>query len=295
MPKNLTIRIFKMTIQEYPVWFITGCSSGFGWELSRAVLERQWRLVATARDPAKLAGLVAGHADRTMVAALDVTKPAAIRTAIAQTMERFGRIDVLVNNAGYSYASSIEEGEDVRIRTMFDTNVFGLAEVIRQTLPIMRAQRSGHIINISSMAGIAGNPGTGYYAATKSAVEGLSDALAKEVEPLGIKVLVVEPGPFETGFTAAMVYGDSMIDDYATTATARMKAITASVGTRPGDPQRAASAIIAAVTAEMPPQRLLLGRTALRNARGKIAAMTADFDAWETVTLEADFPQYRGT
>ena len=285
-----------MAVQDNtPVWFITGCSSGFGWELSRAVLERGWRLVATARNPAKLTDLVAGHADQVMVASLDVTKPAEIRAAIAQAMERFGRIDVLVNNAGYSYSSSIEEGDDAQIRAMYDANVFGLVDVTRQTLPIMRAQRSGYIVNISSMAGLAGNPGTGYYSSSKFAVEGLSDALAQEVAPLGIKVLIVEPGSFETGFTNATVGGVSMIDDYAATAGARMKALTASVGTRAGDPQRAASAIIAVVMSETPPRRLLLGRNALVNARAKIAAMTADFDAWETVTLEADFPKYRSS
>ena len=285
-----------MAVQDNtPVWFITGCSSGFGWELSRAVLERGWRLVVTARNPAKLADLVAGHADQVVVAGLDVTKPAEIRAAIAQAMERFGRIDVLVNNAGYSYSSSIEEGDDAQIRAMYDANVFGLVDVTRQTLPIMRAQRSGYIVNISSMAGLAGNPGTGYYSSSKFAVEGISDALAQEVAPLGIKVLIVEPGSFETGFTNATVGGVSMIDDYAATAGARMKALTASVGTRAGDPQRAASAIIAVVMSETPPRRLLLGRNALVNARAKIAAMTADFDAWETVTLEADFPKYRSS
>ena len=145
------------------------------------------------------------------------------------------------------------------------------------------------------MAGLVGNPGTGYYSSSKFAVEGISDALAQEVAPLGIKVLIVEPGSFETGFTNATVGGVSMIDDYAATAGARMKALTASVGTRAGDPQRAASAIIAVVMSETPPRRLLLGRNALVNARAKIAAMTADFDAWETVTLEADFPKYRNS
>ena len=281
-----------MTAQDTPVWFITGCSSGFGWELSRAVLERGWRLVATARNPAKLMDLVAGHTDQAMVVGLDVNKSAVIQTAIKQTMDRFGRIDVLVNNAGYGYASSIEEGKDAHIRAMFDTNVFALADIIRQTLPIMRAQRSGHIVNISSIGGIVGNPGTGYYAATKFAVEGLSDALAKEVEPLGIKVLLVEPGQFETGFTANIVRDESVIEDYAATASARINAIADSIGTRPGDPQRAALAIIAAVTAKTPPQRLLLGRTALNSAHKKIASMMSDFDTWETETLGADFPQY---
>ena len=281
-----------MTVQS-PVWFITGCSSGFGWELSQAVLKRGWRLVATARDPAKLSGLLTDHSDQVLITGLDVTKPAMIQTAIAQAIDRFGRIDVLVNNAGSGYAASIEEGEDAAIRKVFESNVFGLAELIRQTLPIMRSQRCGHIVNFSSIGGIVGNPGSGYYAATKFAVEGLSDALAKEVEPLGIKVLLVEPGPFETGFFAAMGGGESRIDDYAATAGVRIKAISSTTDARPGDPQRAALAIISAVTAKSPPQRLLLGRSALLRAREKIAAMAADFNAWETTTLEADYPQFR--
>jgi NAD(P)-dependent dehydrogenase (short-subunit alcohol dehydrogenase family) len=278
-----------MTEQSPPVWFITGCSAGFGSALAEAVLARGWRVVATARDPGTLAGLAAGRGERCLTLPLDVTDPAAIAAALAEATHRFGRIDVLVNNAGYGYASSVEEGRPEEVRALFETNVFGLAETIRQALPILRAQRSGWIVNLSSMGGIAGNPGTGYYAATKFAVEGLSDALAKEVAPFGIRVLIVEPGPFRTRFRASVRRTEVTIDDYAATVGARLAAIS-DPSTAPGDPVRAAEAIIAAVTSEKPPLRLLLGAQALQVARGKLAAMTADFDAWEAVTVAADAP-----
>jgi NAD(P)-dependent dehydrogenase (short-subunit alcohol dehydrogenase family) len=278
-----------MTEANAPVWFITGCSSGFGSVLAEAVLARGWRVAATARDPGTLAGLVAAREDRALALALDVTDPDAIATALAETVGRFGRIDVLVNNAGYGYAASIEEGRPDEIRAMFETNVFGLAETIRQALPILRAQKSGWIVNLSSMGGIVGNPGTGYYAASKFAVEGLSDALAKEVAPFGIRVLIVEPGPFRTRFRASVRRTPVGLAGYEATVGNRLKALS-EPGTAPGDPERAAEAIIAAVTSENPPLRLLLGAQALKVAREKLAAMAADFDAWEEVTLAADGP-----
>ncbi|QJP15054.1 SDR family NAD(P)-dependent oxidoreductase [Starkeya sp. ORNL1] len=281
-----------MAEQQSPVWFITGCSSGFGRELVKGVLDKGWRVVATARDSCKIADLVAGSSDRAVALPLDVTKPEQIEAAVAEAKRRFGRIDVLVNNAGYGYASTIEEGEDAQVRAMFDTNVFGLAAVVRKVLPILRAQGSGTIVNLSSQAGLFGNPGTGYYAASKFAVEGLSDALAKELEPLGIHVLLVEPGPFRTSFTGSTVRADNLIADYEQTAGARIKRLRETAN-RPGDPVRAAAAIITAVTAEAPPLRLLLGANALRDARAKINLMARDFDAWEQVTLEADYPEFR--
>lgn len=276
-----------MTVQNSPVWFITGCSTGFGRELAKAVLARGWHVAVSARDPFKTADIVSAHSARALNVKLDVTDEGEIGRAVEQVKRHFGRIDVLVNNAGSGYATSVEEGEPSAVRALFETNVFGLAEVTRQVLPIMRAQRSGWIVNLSSMAGIAGNPGTGYYAATKFAVEGLSDALAKEVEPLGIRVLLVEPGPHRTEFRRSTKRIAAHVRDYDATAGARLRAIS-DPSAAPGNPQRAAEAIIQAVTAEKPPMRLLLGRTALRNAREKLAAMQADFDAWEEVTLGVD-------
>ena len=276
-----------MSEHTTPVWFITGCSSGFGRELVKAVIAHGWRVVATARNPARIADLVEGHEDRALALALDVTKPAEIDTAVAEAMKRFGRIDVLVNNAGYGYACSVEEGDEAAIRAMFDTNVFGLAAITRKVLPILRAQGIGAIVNLSSQAGLAGNAGTGYYAASKFAVEGLSDALAKEVEPFGVKVLLVEPGPFRTGFRTAVERVDCKIDDYQTSVGARLRAIS-SPGSAPGNPVKAVEAVLAAVTSAKPPARLVLGKLALNNAREKLQSMQSDFADWEAVTLAAD-------
>jgi len=281
-----------MSEHTTPVWFITGCSSGFGRELVKAVIAHGWRVVATARNPATIADLVAGYEDRALALALDVTKPAEIDTAVAEAVKRFGRIDVLVNNAGYGYACSVEEGDEAAIRAMFDTNVFGLAAITRKVLPILRAQGSGAIVNLSSQAGLAGNAGTGYYAASKFAVEGLSDALAKEVEPFGIKVLLVEPGPFQTEFTHSLASTASTLPAYADTVAVRIDRLRNS-SNRPGDPVRAAEAIITAVTAAETPHRLVLGANALREARAKLETMKRDFDSWEQVTLDADYPESR--
>ena len=181
-----------------PVWFITGCSTGFGRELSVILLKRGYRVVATARDKAKVEDIVAGNPKNGLALALDVDKQGQIDAAVKAAEARFGRIDVLVNNAGYGYLAAVEEGDDADIRAMFETNFFGLAAMTRAVLPIMRAQKSGAIVNISSVGGFIGFPGSGYYAATKFAVEGLSESLSKEVGPLGIKVIIVEPGPFRT-------------------------------------------------------------------------------------------------
>ncbi|MGB3583685.1 MAG: SDR family NAD(P)-dependent oxidoreductase, partial [Roseiarcus sp.] len=178
-----------------PVWFITGCSTGFGRELSLILLKRGYRVVATARDKAKVEDIVAGNPKNGLALALDVDKQGQIDAAVKAAEARFGRIDVLVNNAGYGYLAAVEEGDDADIRAMFETNFFGLAAMTRAVLPIMRAQKSGAIVNISSVGGFIGFPGSGYYAATKFAVEGLSESLSKEVGPLGIKVIIVEPGP----------------------------------------------------------------------------------------------------
>ncbi|PWC39396.1 oxidoreductase [Azospirillum sp. TSO35-2] len=276
---------------DTPVWFITGCSTGFGRELARLVLERGWRVAATARNPRTLDDLLAGHGERGRAIALDVTDPAQVTRAVREAEEAFGRLDVVVNNAGYGYLSAIEEGEDAEIRAMFDTNLFGLAAVTRAVLPGMRARRRGHIVNISSQGGMIGFPGSGYYAATKFAVEGLSESLSKEVAPLGIRVLIVEPGPFRTDWAGrSLKQSATWIDDYEQTSGARRKQVSGYSGKQPGDPVRAAEAIIKAVGAENPPLRLILGRPALEAVRGKLRSVLDEIDAWETTTLSADFP-----
>ncbi|CAO3362384.1 oxidoreductase [Azospirillum melinis] len=279
------------TTTDTPVWFITGCSTGFGRELARLVLEKGWRVAATARDPRKLDDLLAGHGERGRAIALDVTDAGQVTRAVAEAEEAFGRLDVVVNNAGYGYLSAIEEGEDAEIRAMFETNVFGLAAVTRAVLPGMRARRAGHIVNISSQGGMIGFPGSGYYAATKFAVEGLSESLSKEVAPLGIHVLIVEPGPFRTDWAGrSLKQSATWIDDYEQTSGARRKQVSGYSGKQPGDPVRAAEAIVTAVTAEKPPLRLVLGRPALEGVRGKLRSVLDEIDAWEATTLGADFP-----
>ncbi|CAO3440558.1 oxidoreductase [Azospirillum endophyticum] len=276
---------------DTPVWFITGCSTGFGRELARLVLDKGWRVAATARDPRKLGDLLAGHGDRGRAIALDVTDHGQVARAVREAEEAFGRLDVVVNNAGYGYLSAIEEGEDAEIRAMFETNVFGLAAVTRAALPGMRARRAGHIVNISSQGGMIGFPGSGYYAATKFAVEGLSESLSKEVAPLGIRVLIVEPGPFRTDWAGrSLKQSATWIDDYDQTSGARRKQIAGYSGKQPGDPVRAAEAIITAVTADNPPLRLVLGRPALEGVRGKLRSVLDEIDTWEKTTLSADFP-----
>jgi NAD(P)-dependent dehydrogenase (short-subunit alcohol dehydrogenase family) len=281
-----------MMNRDNPVWLITGCSTGFGRELAKLVLERGWRAVVTARDPSKLADLAEGHKDRALVLQLDVTDRKQIADVVARSQKHFGRIDALVNNAGYGYLAAIEEGEDDAVRAMFETNVFGLVDVTKAVLPIMRAQKSGIIVNISSIGGITSFAATGYYHGTKYAVEGISESLAIEVKPLGIDVLVVEPGPFRTNWAGPSIkQSATRIDAYEGTAGERRKQTAARSGNQAGDPVRAAQAIIDAALSDNPPLHLLLGKTALELARKKVASLTHDFDAWEKTTIGADFPE----
>ena len=281
-----------MMNRDNPVWLITGCSTGFGRELAKLVLARGWRAVVTARDASKVADIAEGHADRALVLPLDVTERAQIDAAVAQAKERFGRIDVLVNNAGYGYLAAIEEGEDAAVREMFEANVFGLVDITKAVLPVMRKQRSGLIVNVSSIGGLTSFAATGYYHGTKYAVEGISESLATEVKPLGIDVLIVEPGPFRTNWAGPSIkQSATQIDDYAPTAGERRKQTAARSGNQAGDPVRAAQAIIDAALSDTPPLRLLLGKTALELARKKLDLLRKDFDTWEATTIGADFPE----
>ncbi len=275
-----------------PVWFITGCSTGFGRELARLTLELGYPTVVTARNPAQVEDIAEGHKDNALVLKLDVTKPEDIANAVKAAVERFGRIDVLVNNAGIGYFGSFEESEMDEVRKMFEINVWGLANMTRAALPTLRKQRSGTIVNISSQGGLVANPAVSFYTATKFGVEALSEALSKEVAPLGIKVLIVEPGPFRTDWAGRSANEvPATIEDYRSTSGQRAQMIRDISGNQPGDPVRAAKAIIQAVEANDPPLRLLLGKQALQNARNKIGELQRDFDAWEKVTLGADFPE----
>ncbi len=281
-----------MALPPSPVWFITGCSTGFGRDLAKLVLDRGWRAVVTARGADRVADLVEGAGDRALALDLDVTDQAQIDAAVAAAFDRFGRIDVLVNNAGYGYQATVEEGEESEIRAQFDANVFGLFALTRAVLPGMRATRSGAIVNITSVAGMIGFPGSGYYAASKHAVEGWSDALLAEVGPLGIGVTCVEPGPFRTDWAGrSLRQTPSAIADYADTASARMAGTKDISGTQAGDPVRAGEAIIAAVEQHTPPRHLVLGRFGYDAVSAKLKerldAITADRD----VSLGADFPE----
>lgn len=274
------------------VWFITGCSTGFGRELVRQLLAQNEAVVATARDPSSLKEFAANP--QVLVVPLDVTEPAQITAAVKAAEARLGRIDVLVNNAGYGYLAAIEEGEDDEVRGMFETNVFGLINMTKAVLPGMRQRRSGHIVNISSMGGLVGFPGIGYYNATKFAVEGLSEALAKEAEPLGIKVTIVEPGPFRTDWAGrSLKTPKSPISDYTPTAGARRDAIRGYSGTQPGDPVRGALAMIEAVRSPNPPLHLLLGKPAFDLFSQKLKDFADELATWRETTLGADYPAER--
>ena len=278
-----------MTLTESPVFFITGCSTGLGRALATHVLDRGWRAAVTARDPETVADLVARHGDRAVALSLDVTNPEQVADAVKQAEEVFGRIDVLVNNAGYGYLAAIEEGDDAEVRALFDANVFGLVAVTKAVLPDMRARRSGHVVNISSLGGLVGFGATGYYHATKFAVEGLSESLAAEVAPLGIGVTIVEPGAFRTRWSGpSMKQSPIRIEDYAETAGKRREATLATYGSQPGDPARAAEAIVTVLEADEPPLRLVLGTAALKVARGKVDALQRDFACWEDLSKSTE-------
>ncbi len=281
-----------MTLPASPVWFITGCSTGFGRDLARLVLDRGWRAVVTARDADRVADLVAGHDETALALALDVNDQAQVDAAVAAANAKFGQIDVLVNNAGYGYQATAEEGDEAEIRAQFDTNVFGLFAITRAVLPIMRAQGSGNIVNFTSVAGLIGFPGSGYYAASKHAVEGWSDALLAEVGPLGIGVTCVEPGPFRTDWAGrSLRQTPSRIADYADTAKARMEGTKQVSGTQAGDPVRAGEAIIAAVEQANPPRHLVLGKWGYDAITAKLKERLEAIEGARDVSLGADFPE----
>jgi NAD(P)-dependent dehydrogenase (short-subunit alcohol dehydrogenase family) len=275
-----------------PVWFITGCSTGFGKELATLVLATGGRAVVTARDKSRVAALVSGAEDRGLALDLDVTDQVQIDAAVKAAEAQFGSIDILVNNAGYGYQASIEEGLDQEIRDQFDANVFGLFAMTRAVLPGMRARRKGHVINITSVAGFIGFQGSGYYAASKHAVEGFSDALAAETQPLGIKVTCVEPGPFRTDWAGRSLRQTPVkIADYAETAGARMKGTSDISGNQPGDPARAAKAMIQLTEMSNPPRHLVLGEIGYTNVTNKLKSRLAEIESYRETSLGADFPK----
>jgi NAD(P)-dependent dehydrogenase (short-subunit alcohol dehydrogenase family) len=277
-------------VTKQAVWLVTGCSTGFGRELATQLLRQKSRVVVTARDPADLAEFQ--HSSDALTLKLDVTDPAQVTAAVAAAEDRFGHIDVLVNNAGIGYFAAVEEGEDAEIRRMFDINVFGMGAMIQAVLPGMRKRRQGFIVNVSSNGGLRSFPAIGWYNATKFAVEGLSEALWQEVEPLGIRVMLVEPSGFRTDWAGRSAdESKHQIADYAQTAGKGRLGVRAVSGHQAGDPVRAVAAIIGAVEGRNPPHHLLLGNAANEGAVAKLTELKQDFEAWEAVSRGADFPE----
>lgn len=280
----------KMASVERPVCLITGCSTGFGRALAQYMLERGYRTAVTARNLEQIQDLAAhGNA---LLLKLDVTSQFQIDAAVSATLSFFGRIDILINNAGIGYFAAVEESEEEQVRKMFEVNLFGLSRMIHAVLPDMRAQRSGMIVNISSIGGLCAYPAVGYYNASKFAVEGLSESLWQEVEPLGLKVMLVEPSGFRTDWAGRSARESThKIDDYAATAGAWSKQVRAVSGHQPGDPMRAAQAIVKAIESSSPPHRLLLGNDAVAAAMEKLETMREEISVWKALSRSADFPQ----
>jgi NAD(P)-dependent dehydrogenase (short-subunit alcohol dehydrogenase family) len=271
-------------------WFITGASTGFGRLLTEYLAGLGAKVIATARKPETLADLAAKYPDNIFPETLDVSKPDQIATAVSNALAKLGHIDVLVNNAGYGVNGAIEEVSDAEFGPMFETNVFGLVHVTKALLPQFRSRRSGSIVNLSSIGGLIGSAGWGYYNATKFAVEGLSQALQGEMAPLGVHVTVVEPGPFRTDFLGRSGQEAAVeIDDYRDTAGKAREYLRTQSGRQPGDPQKAVEAIVAAVSAAEPPKHLVLGKIAIQRWKNQLQALSTELAAWEAFGAATDF------
>lgn len=270
------------------VWLVTGCSTGFGRHIATELLQKGQRVVITARKTEKVEDL-ASLGDG-LILPLDVTNPAQAIQVVQAAERHFGGVDVLINNAGVGYFSSVEDSDDEAVRQMFEVNYFGTASMIRAVLPGMRKRRAGTIVNLTSVGGLVGFEAVGHYCATKFAVEGLSESLRAEVSPLGIRVMTVQPSAFRTEWAGSSGAAQVVAEDYEATAGAAMHAYQESVGKQAGDPARAAAAIYAAVKCATPPARLLLGNEAYEAAQEKLTAMGQEFSAWEPTARGADFP-----
>jgi NAD(P)-dependent dehydrogenase (short-subunit alcohol dehydrogenase family) len=267
---------------------ITGCSTGIGRAIAAAALEAGHTVAVTARRAESVQDLAGAYPDTALAIALDVTSRDQVDRAVRQTTDTFGGLDVLVNNAGYGYLSAVEEGDDAEVRALFDTNFFGAVDMIKAVLPAMRAQRRGHIINVSSMTGIVTNPPNTYYSCTKHALEALTEGLAKEVGPLGIKVCAIEPGAFQTDYVTRSMHQAGNLDDYRHVSE-RKELIKAFGEYLPGDPAKLAAVVLQLAEMEDPPLRLLLGRDVLNAFREKTAAWSATVEEWKHVTKSMNF------
>ncbi len=273
------------------VWFITGCSRGLGRALALAALERGHRVVATARELQSLAELVVRYPDHCRALSLDVTRPEEVAAVVAEGAAAFGRLDVVVNNAGYGLIGALEEVSEEQIARNFETNFFGALRVMRAVLPILRSQQQGHFVNISAAAAIGNYPGFSIYGATKWALEGVSESLAAEVRPLGLKVTLVQPGPFRTDFIAqSLERAEVSLPDYSETRGRFQRLLEMMDGRQPGDPAKAAAAIIAAVESNRPPLRLVLGKYAIDKARRCRTGAERELDAWAELGSATEFP-----
>lgn len=270
-------------------WLITGCSSGLGKDLAQDVLSRGHNAVITARHPDSLKDLVKAYPGKALPQALDVTNRDQITTAVHAAETQFGGIDVLVNNAGYGYRAAIEEGDEADVAALFATNVFGPVSVMKAVLPGMRKRRAGTIVNISSVAPRIASPGSGYYSASKLALEGISATLRKEVTPLGIKVMVVQPGAFRTNFAGRSLHGsETVIADYDSTVGPRRKAVDKTSGKELGDPIKAAHVLVDVITGQKLPDNLLLGSDAVTWATNAIKAEIQEIEKWKAVSTGTD-------
>ncbi len=277
------------------VWFITGASTGFGRELAEQLLVTGARVVATARKPEQLAELGKQYPETALILPLDVMEQTAVDSAVKAALDRFGGVDVLVNNAGYGVNGAIEEVSEAEFMPMFETNVFGLLRVTRALLPQFRERKSGNIVNLSSIGGLIGTAGVGYYNASKFAVNGLSEALAGEMAPLGVHVTIVEPGPFRTDFLGrSATVAKHQIEDYRQSAGKSREYFETQAGKQAGDPVKAAKAIIAAVEAPQPPTHLVLGKQAYDRMEARLDLWKSDLAAWKDTTLGADYAPENG-
>ncbi|WP_257031401.1 oxidoreductase [Paenibacillus sp. E222] len=280
-----------ITLSESKVWLITGCSTGFGRHISQKAIEAGYKVVVTARNVEQVTDLAAGHEDQVIALPLDVTNPEQIRNVVDRTIEKFNRIDVLVNNAGIGYFSSVEESEEEETRKMFEVNFWGLMNVTNAVLPHMRSQKSGHIINFSSIGGLTSFPTLGYYHATKYAVEGISESLSQEVAPFNIHVTLIEPSSFRTDWGGrSSVKTETSIPELKESIVGQMlQGIELGVGQEAGDPAKAAEAVIKVVETTEPPLRLLLGQQAYDAATYKFNSLLASIEQWKETTINADY------
>jgi NAD(P)-dependent dehydrogenase (short-subunit alcohol dehydrogenase family) len=271
---------------------ITGCSTGFGREIAHCALQQGARVVVTARRAETVADICGSYPDRALAVALDITDAQQREHALQAALDHFGQLDVLVNNAGYGYVAAIEEGEEDDYRAMFETNFFATLAMTRLVLPHFRARRKGRIVNNSSQAGLMANPGTGFYSASKHALEGVMEALTKEVAPLGIEVVTVQPGAFRTDWSGrSMQRSSTRLADYAESVGTRLDMIAAIDGQQPGDPVRAAQIFVDLATMDKPPAQLVLGAGLLNAYRERLKGIEARLGEWESVSVAADYPE----